>query len=62
MSVILDGFVKVRIRPISSFRRRPESSRFNNFWIEVYPDNVGNQVRDDDQTTFYELIILKKQK
>jgi len=33
-----------------------ESRHFNSFWIEVYPDKVRNQVRDDGQGTFYEAI------
>ncbi len=37
----------IQFIPFSSFRRRPESGHFNNFWIQ-------GQVRDDDGGAFYE--------
>ena len=49
MKTKFDGFVKRRKIHIPSFRRKPESSHFNMFWM---PD----QVRHDDSETFYESI------
>jgi len=43
----LDASVKSRKPPFSSFRRKPESSKFKNFWI---PD----QIRYDGFGTFYD--------
>ena len=49
---------KVNFSVFQSFRRTPESSNFNMFWM---PD----QVRHDDSGTFYETVkidLLKNQK
>jgi hypothetical protein len=46
-------FVKDRFSIFLSFRRKPESSKFNRFWM---PD----QVRHDDWRTFYEFVNVKK--
>jgi len=51
----LDGLVKSQNFNLASFRRRPESSVFNMFWM---PD----QVRHDESGTFYETINLEKEK
>ena len=48
---VIDELVKSRKHTFLSFRRKPESSKFNAFWM---PD----QVRHDDFETFYDAIIL----
>jgi hypothetical protein len=44
-----DKLVKSQFYALASFRRKPESSNINTFWM---PD----QVRHDDLRTFYETI------
>jgi len=50
----IDGYVNSRNMPDRSFRRTPESSKFNTFWM---PD----QVRHDGFGTFYEFIKINHQ-
>ena len=50
--VVSSAEVRLRNTVNLSFRRKPESSKFKYFWI---PD----QVRDDGNETFYELINLE---
>jgi len=48
----IDDFVKVNFPLVPSFRRKPESSKFNVFWML-------DQVRHDDSRTFYETIKIE---
>jgi len=42
-----------------SFRRKPESSNFNAFWMPVAdPVFSGDQVRHDDFETFYRIVNI----
>jgi len=50
-AVTIDKLVKSQKTPFLSFRRKPESSNFNMFWI---PD----QIRHDVSGTFYECIAI----
>ena len=48
---------KVNFSAFPSFRRKPESSEFNMFWMPVEdPVFSGDQARHDDFETFYEFI------
>jgi len=47
----IDSFVNSRFCVVLSFRRKPESSKANRFWM---PD----QVRHDDQESFYKFINI----
>jgi len=50
---------KVEKLSFPSFRRKPESSKLNAFWMPVAdPVISGDQVRNDDFETFYEIGCL----
>jgi len=52
-----DGFVNSQKYLSMSFRRKPESSKFNGFWMPVEdPVFSGDQVRHDELGTVYEAI------
>ncbi len=51
---------KVEKHVSMSFRRKPESSKFNDFWMPVKdPVLSGDQVRHDAYRTFYEFINIQ---
>ncbi len=50
---------KVAKHVFMSFRRKPVSSKFDDFWMPVEdPDFSGDQVQHDGFRTFYEFIIV----
>ena len=56
VAIMVDDFVKkVENLLKTSFRRKPESSKFNYFWM---PD----QVRHDGFGTFYEIVMVASRK